>query len=203
MDINTVALLVCGTFAAVGWAYAAGQHHANKRPINVHQEQHNHAAPVSVVTSGGESAYPKLIGGLLILLVIGAIAAAVLSGLSQLASSVDNGLRQITAPKAVPTVAPTLAPTADPTARPIDRPVYQPSYQPVQVQTAAGVSAGAVIAMAALAVTAVGLWASIGVMAWRKRTIKRPNVITATKASPGYTHPAFDAAAKNVNARRL
>jgi hypothetical protein len=140
MNLESVAVITSTVIAALAVAFASGMYHANKRPINVHQEQHNHAAPVTVTTSG-DTIGPKLIGGLVVLVVVGLAAALVIQAVSTFTTAVGNELNRIgrdlertfNSP-AVPTAEP--APVAIPQVAPIQHPapVTVPQTTPVPVE---------------------------------------------------------------------
>lgn len=182
MDITGWALVVCAVFGAIGWAYAAGQYHANKRPISVHQEQHNHAAPVTVNgESGGLGIAPALIGGLFKVLLVGIALTLVanlimgaIGGIGQGLQAIGNGLSQQAEPQQITVVYPTpiplqtVAPVIVPQAVPVPV-VDEPDLLPVIV----GV----------LAVAALGLWGYVAVTLLRRKPIKRNNVVTPRNVS--------------------
>ncbi len=140
MNLDNAAVIFSAGIAALAVAFAAGMYHANKRPINVHQEQHNHAAPVTVTTSS-DTIGPKLIGGLVVLLVIGLAAALVIQAVTTFTAALGSEVNRIGRdlertfnPPAVPIAAP--VPVAVPTVAPIQQPapVTVPHTAPVQVE---------------------------------------------------------------------
>lgn len=155
----------------------------SKRTVNVHQVQENHAAPV-IVNAGGDGAglglAPKLIGGLfkmltvgIVLTVIANLALAGISGIGSGLQSIGNGLSQQAAPQPQPIVV------NYPTAVPVQRvePIYVPQSSPQSAQKVEWLP----VAIVALAVAATSLWGYVAVTLWRRRTIKRPNVISGPR----------------------
>ncbi len=177
----------------------------SKRTVNVHQVQENHAAPV-VVNAGGESGglgiAPALIGGVfkmlmtgIVLTIVANLAIAAFSGIGAGLQSIGNGLSQQQPPAPV-----VIYPTAQPTAIPQPTAAPVPTAQPVPVYVPVTAEPDLLpVLVGVLAVVAIGLWGYVGVTLLRRRPIKRPNVVTP--AQTGYTHPAFDAAARNVNSK--
>ncbi len=177
----------------------------SKRSVNVTQVQENHAAPVVVhagESGGGLGLAPALIGGAFKMLTAGIVltlvvnlAIAAFSGLGAGLQSIGNGLSQQASsqPKQIvvnyPTAQPVPTTVPLPTAAPVPTAQPVPVYVPVQIEQDL-----LQVVVGVLAVVALGLWGYVAVTLWQRRSIKRPNVVTPT----GYTHPAFDAAAKNV-----
>ncbi len=177
----------------------------SKRSVNVTQVQENHAAPVVVhagESGGGLGLAPALIGGAFKMLTAGIVltlvvnlAIAAFSGLGAGLQSIGNGLSQQASsqPKQIvvnyPTAQPVPTTVPLPTAAPVPTAQPVPVYVPVQIEPDL-----LQVVVGVLAVVALGLWGYVAVTLWQRRSIKRPNVVTPT----GYTHPAFDAAAKNV-----
>ncbi len=172
----------------------------SKRQITVNQHQENHAAPVTVNAGGdgdGLGIAPALIGWVFKLLVAGIVLTIVanlimtgVNGIGQGLQRIGDGLGRQAAPQPQPIVV------NYPTPQPVQR--LEPQYVPQAAPKAAPVEVEWLpIAVVALAVMAVGLWGYVAVTLLRRKPIKRSNVITPT----GYTHPAFDAAARNVNSK--
>jgi len=156
----------------------------SKRTVNVTQVQENHAAPV-VVNAGGDGAglglAPKLIGGVfkmlmagIVLTMIANLAIAGINGIGAGLQSIGNGLSQQTEPQQIIVNYPTPAPVQR-----ID-PVYvsQPVAQPVPVADDIDLT---VVAVVFLAIVAVSLWGYVAVTLLRRRSIKRPNVISGPR----------------------
>lgn len=180
----------------------------SKRTVNVHQVQENHAAPV-VVNAGGEGGglgiAPALIGGVfkmlmtgIVLTIVANLAIAAFSGIGAGLQSIGNGLSQQAQPQPIVVNYPTAQPV--PTAVPVPTAAPVPTEQPVPVYVPVTAEPDLLpVLVGVLAVVAIGLWGYVGVTLLRRRPIKRPNVVTPTQT--GYTHPAFDAAARNVNSK--
>lgn len=190
MDITGWALVVCAVFGAIGWAYAAGQYHANKRPISVHQEQHNHAAPVTVNgESGGLGLAPALIGGLFKVLLVGIALTLVanlvmgaIGGIGQGLQAIGNGLSQQAEPQQIVVNYPTTQPVSTVAPLPTVAPVPQVVPQAVPVPVVAEPDLLPVI-VGVLAVAALGLWGYVAVTLLRRKPIKRPEVVTPRHVS--------------------
>ena len=175
----------------------------SKRSVHVTQVQENHAAPVTVhagESGGGLGLAPALIGGAFKMLTAGIVltlvvnlAIAAFSGLGAGLQSIGNGLSQQAAPKPQQIVVnyPTAVPL--PTAAPVPTAVPVPQVVPAPVVSEPDLLP---VLVGVLAVMAVSLWGYVAVTLMQRRPIKRHNVITPKQT--GYTHPAFDAAAKNV-----
>lgn len=175
MNLDNAAVTVSAGIAALAVAYAAGMYHANKRPINVHQEQHNHAAPVTVTTSG-DTIGPKLIGGLVVLLVIGLAAALVIQAVTTFTAALGSEVNRIGRdlertfnPPAVPIAAP--VPVAVPTVAPIQQPAPVQVEHPIEIVPERTFNILNLV-VPVLAVTAIGLWVTIGVMLINRRKRK-------------------------------
>jgi len=164
----------------------------SKRQVNVHQHQENHAAPV-VVNAGGDGAglglAPKLIGGVfkmlmagIVLTMIANLVIAASNGIGAGLQSLGNGLSQQAQPKPQQIVVnyPTSVPI--PTAAPVSVPASVPQYvpQPVPVTVVSEPDLLPVL-VGVLAVAAVSLWGYVGVTLWRRRSIKRPSVISGPR----------------------
>lgn len=176
----------------------------SKRTVNVHQHQENHAAPVTVNAgsdSGGLGLAPMLISGafkflsagIVLTLVINLVIAA-FNGLGAGMQAIGNGLSQQAQPQQIVVNYPTAVPV--PTALPLPTAVPVPHVLPAPVVSQPDMVPVIVFGLVVLAVVAVGLWGYVAITLWQRRTIKRPTVVTPKPT--GYTHPAFDAAAKNV-----
>ena len=179
MDFDSAAVIVSAAVAALAVAFAAGMYHANKRPINVHQEQHNHAAPVTVTTSG-DTLTPKLIGGLVMLVAVGLASAVVIQAVTTFTTAVGNELSRI-GRDIDRTFNPPVSPTAVPAQQPT--PVAVPQTAPLQVERPLvtvpehqfQLADLLVPVLIVLAAVASGLWLTIGVMLiGRRRAVTRP-----------------------------
>lgn len=198
MNIELATTIGSAIVAAIAIAFAAGMYHANKRPINIHQEQHNHAAPVTVESGGGGSISPKLIGGLAIMLVIGVAAALVIQAvmtfvtaagneLSRIGHEIDRTFNPPAMPTAIPQApsAPALPDTAPAVARPstVERPIeIVPDHQ-------FQLSDLLMPALAVLAVMAISVWGGV-VYLLINRHKQRP---TAQKVSAPTARPHVSA----------
>lgn len=158
---------------AIAVAFAAGMYQANKRPITVHQEQHNHAAPVNVETTGGDPVYPKLMAGVLIALALGFAALLVVQGLTSAANSIGLELNRVTQPVSAPAVV-IATPAPVPTARPV--PTLAPFAVPVPVTGETQIQWYHIV-IPVLVVVVVVVWGSIAVMLFQRRPIRRANAI--------------------------
>ncbi len=167
----------------------------SKRQITVNQHQENHAAPVVVNagdSGGGLGLAPVLVGWAFKLLVAGfvltALANIVISagnGIGQGLQSIGNGLnnsKPVVVVGQQPAIVPTLAPTSAPAPTSVPRAVpvatSVPRFVPVP-ETATPDLMPVIIGV--LAALMVGIWGSIGVMAWRQRGVKRTRAIAGQR----------------------
>ena len=157
----------------------------SKRSVHVTQVQENHAAPVTVHAgeSGGGGLYPALVGGMFKLLMAGFVLAAIIYGVQALGNglqSVGNGLSQQAQPKPQQIVVnyPTAVPM--PTAAPVSVPASVPQYVPQAVPVTADIDLTGIVVVV-LAIAAASLWGYVGVTLWRRRSIKRPSVISGPR----------------------